>query len=63
MKYPFCPNCKQECKPYGLPYGLQIGSPDENEATDVQGVILVQCNKCGTVLGSYRDETLDKPEK
>lgn len=60
MQYPKCPICKEVCKLYGLPYGLQIGSSDENDTTDLHPVILVQCDKCGCVLGAYKDEKLDK---
>lgn len=60
MNYPKCPICKEECQPYGLPYGLQIGSSNENDATDLHRVILVQCGKCGCVLGVYRAEELDE---
>jgi len=62
MEYPKCPNCKEVCSPYGLPYGLQIGSSDENQATDLHSIILIQCNKCGTVLGGYEKESLGEKD-
>ena len=54
MKYPFCPHCEKVVKVYGLPYGLQIGSPNDSECSDVEDVILVQCADCGSVLGAYK---------
>lgn len=60
MKYPFCPHCNKNVRVYGLPYGLQIGSSNDDECTDVQGVILIQCSECGSVLAAYKDEKLDK---
>jgi len=55
-----CPVCKNEAKLFGRPYGLQIGSSLKGENSDVHPVVLVQCEECGTVLGAYRDNELDK---
>lgn len=56
MKYPFCAHCNKNVRVYGLPYGLQIGSPDDGECSDVQEVILIQCAECGSVLAAYKDD-------
>lgn len=51
-----CPSCGTIGKIYGLPYGLQIGSSVKGENSNVDDVILIQCEKCGVVLGGYRKE-------
>lgn len=57
MKSPVkCPACGAEGSIYGLPYGLQIGSSIKGQNSDVHGTILIQCEKCGAVLGGYKHE-------
>ncbi len=59
MKLPIiCPACKAPAQIYGMPYGLQIGSSINGENSDVHGVILIQCEACGAVLGGYKDDSL-----
>ncbi len=57
-----CPHCGAENKIYGLPYGLQIMTSEHGEGTDVHPVILIHCENCGSVLGGYKDESLEEPE-
>ena len=49
-----CPFCKTEGRFYGLPYGLPMGSFDENEAYRTEKVILVNCDNCGAIVGVYK---------
>lgn len=51
-----CPSCGEIGKIYGLPHGLQIGSSVKGANSDVDGVVLIQCEGCGAVLGGYKKE-------
>lgn len=51
-----CPACGAVSSIYGMPYGLQIGSSVKGQNSDVHGTILIQCEKCGVVIGGYRYE-------